>query len=228
MIAATLEVERGCENLFKRGRSDGFKDYPDYGQYLPEGYMHAFICGLPFLWAEKKYWYMDARDLPWDLIIPFVDEYNKKRVEILRVLYLMLDESMSGWRPKTSKRGGLPNITHEPRKPVPLGTMLRNAVECVTGIFVHHDIAQTTSEQWQKKYLNPPVASCLPKVESISYHTAEVLRQAEDSNVEEGGWVGGDAWFGSVESCVELRKRRNLYSTFIVKQNLKFFPMQVS
>ena len=26
--------------------------------------------------------------------------------------------------------------------------------------------------------------------EDISYHTAEVLRQAENANVVEGGWVG--------------------------------------
>lgn len=228
MIAATLEVERGCENLFRRGQSDGYKDFPDYGQHLPINYMKAFICGLPFLWAEKKYWYMPARDLPWDLIFPFVNEYNKKRLEILRVIYLVLDESMSGWRPKTSKTGGLPNISYEPRKPVPLGTMLRNAVECVTGIFVHHDISQSPTDQWKKKWLSPPVASSLPKTEHISHHTAEVLRQAEESEVEKGGWVGGDAWFGSIESGVELMKRLGLFSTFIVKQNLKYFPMEVS
>jgi len=50
---------------------------------------------------------------------------------------LMLDESMSAWRPKTSKYGGLPNYTFEPRKPVPLGTMFKNAVECITGIFMY-------------------------------------------------------------------------------------------
>ena len=55
----------------------------------------------------------------------FFDEYNEKRNNLLRVIYLILDESMSGWRPKTSKTGGLPNISHEPRKPVDLGTMMK-------------------------------------------------------------------------------------------------------
>ena len=62
--------------------------------------------------------------------------------------------------------------------------------------------------------------------EKVSYHTAEVLRQAEESEVIEGGWVGGDAWFGSVESSVELMRRKKVFSTFIVKQNLNYFPMQ--
>ena len=43
----------------------------------------------------------------------------------------------------------------------------------------------------------------------------------------DGGWVGGDAWFGSIESCIELKRRCGVYSTFIVKQNIKYFPMQV-
>eukprot|EP00957_Ditylum_brightwellii_P003228 245848-Ditylum_brightwellii.AAC.1 len=63
---------------------------------------------------------------------------------------------MSGWRPKTSKTGGQPHISYKPRKPVPLGTMVRNSVECVTGIFVNHDMVQGSLQQLKKKYTNPP------------------------------------------------------------------------
>ncbi|KAL7549478.1 hypothetical protein ACHAWF_012745 [Thalassiosira exigua] len=227
MIAACLEVDSGVENLWKRGQSDGYKDYANYGQHIPVNYFRAFICGFPALWADKKYWHLPARDVPWEYISTFVDEYNEKRTTLLRVIYLMLDETMSGWRPKTSKTGGFPHITHEPRKPVSLGTMLRNGVECITGIFVHHDIVRASAEQWEKKYSNPPTRSHLPKRENIQYHVAEVLRQAEESGIEAGGWVGGDAWFGSINSCVELYKRLGVFSTFIVKQNLNYFPMQV-
>ena len=52
----------------------------------------------------------------------------------------------------------------------------------------------------------------LTRGEMVSYHTAEVLRQAEGANVVRGGWVGGDAWFGSIESCIELKKHLGLYS----------------
>ena len=41
---------------------------------------------------------------------------------------------MLAWRPKTSATGGLPNDTFEPRKPKPLGTMLKNGVEATTGV----------------------------------------------------------------------------------------------
>ncbi|KAL7537556.1 hypothetical protein ACHAWF_005802 [Thalassiosira exigua] len=227
MISACLEVETGIGNLWKRWQSDGYKDYPNYGQHIPINYFKAFVCGFPALWTDKKYWHLPARDLPWEYISSFVKEYNNKRTALLIVVYLMLAETMAGWRPKTSNTGGLPNITHEPRKPVSLGTMLRNGVECITGIFVHHDIVRGAVEQWDKKYSNPPTESHLPKREMIQYHVAEVLRQAEESNVEAGGWVGGDAWFGSINSCVELYKRLGMFSTFIVKQNLNYFLMQV-
>ena len=64
----------------------------------------------------------------------------------------MLDESMSGWRLKTSKLGGLPNYTYKPWKLILLGTMFRNGVECITGLFMHHDPVQGPEKQKMKKY----------------------------------------------------------------------------
>ena len=39
------------------------------------------------------------------------------------LILLIIDESMSAWCPKTSKLGGIPNISYEPRKPIQLGTI---------------------------------------------------------------------------------------------------------
>ena len=61
--------------------------------------------------------------------------------------------------------------------------------------------------------------------QTIPVHTAEVLRQVANSNVRaDGGWVGGDAWFGSVASCVAVWKELSVDSTFVVKQNDGLFP----
>ncbi len=56
---------------------------------------------------------------------------------------------------------------------------------------------------------------------------AETLRQCESANLVDGGWVGGDAWFGSIPCVVELKQKLNIYSTFIIKQNVQYFPLQV-
>ncbi|KAL3800329.1 hypothetical protein HJC23_003625 [Cyclotella cryptica] len=79
MVTAVLEVSRGVKNLWLYGASAGMKSYPNYGQYIPIDYMKAFLHGLPYMWAYKKYYDVEPNMLPFDCIQPFVDEYNKLR-----------------------------------------------------------------------------------------------------------------------------------------------------
>ncbi len=123
------------------------------------------------------------------------------------------------------KTGRLPNITFEPRKPKPLGTMFRNGVEATTGIMVMQDIVQGADAQREKRYIGDE--SSLLNREPIMVHVAETLRQCESANVVEGGWVGGDAWFGSIPCVVELKKKLGIFSTFIIKKNVQYCPLQV-
>lgn len=223
MIAATLEVEGGIENLWKRGEGHGFRDNPDFGQYIPQNYFEAFVAGFPQLWSPREHWYVD--NVPWDAFLPLLKAFNGKRQDLVSSTYLVLDESMSAWRPKTSKFGGLPNITYEQRKPKPLGTMLKNGVEATTGIMVYQDVVQQKEVQQAKKYNGDE--SSLPLGEPILQHVGEVLRQCEGANLADGGWVGGDAWFGSIPAVVELKKKKNVYSTFILKQHIQYCPKQI-
>jgi hypothetical protein len=80
----------------------------------------------PFAWQHKKYWYEDTRDIPWDIFLPCLTQFNNKRQQLLKSMMLLLDESMSGWRPKSTKLGGFPDITYGPRKPKPI---FKNGVE---------------------------------------------------------------------------------------------------
>jgi hypothetical protein len=113
---------------------------------------------------------------------------------------MLVDESMSGWRPKTTKLGGLPNCTFEPRKPVPLGTMFRNGVECISGVLVVQDV---NPEQQALKTYHGDI-SALPDKSTIPAHTAEVLHLVDGAKIPKGGWVGGDSWFRSVTTAVEV------------------------
>ena len=71
------------------------------------------------------------------------------------------------------------------------------------------------------------MTSHLPHGELIQKHVTEVLWQAEGANVKKGRWIGGDAWFGSVNAAVELKCRLGINSTFIVKQNKNYCPIDV-
>ena len=135
LIAAATEFETGY-NLWKAGPGMGRKALPDFGKYVSEHELKCFISVAPFLFADKRWWFEDKRDIQWDMFNATVKKFNERRQQLLVSFLLMLDESMIAWKPKTSKFGGLPNITYKPRKPIDLGTMLRAATECVLALQV--------------------------------------------------------------------------------------------
>jgi hypothetical protein len=218
---AATEPFTGIANLWKTGKSKGRHNYPDFGKYMPINYFKAFCSATPYAWADPKYWYLDARDNPWDVFTLCLSSFNEKRQRLIKTVLLLIDESISGWRPKTKKLGGLPNYTFEPRKPVPLGTMFRNGVECITGLLVVQDVVQNSEQQSRKDYSF--VRSNLPDKSIILAHIAEVLRLVEGADIPQGGWVGGDSWFGSVMSAVEVGLRFGVNSTWIIKQNQQWY-----
>jgi hypothetical protein len=183
LLAAVGEVKTGVDNLWKRGSCPGGRrDYADFGRYVPEKMFKCWQSAAPLMWADRKFWYEESRNKTWDVFTPVLTAYNAKRSRIMRTSLLMIDESMSGWRPKTSKKGGLPNITFEPRKPVPLGTQLRNGVECYTGCMVFQDVVQNVEEQQRKDYFYTDIDNQVPRMSSlpvraeIQAHVAEVMR----------------------------------------------------
>jgi hypothetical protein len=142
----------------------------------------------------------------------------------MKTLFPILDDTMSGWQPKTSKLGGLPNFTFEPRKPVPLGTMFKYGAECLTGIMAFQDVVQNTEVQKEKQFYGEK--SHLPNSVAIGTSTADILWIIEGSALQEGGWIGGDARFGSVMTAVEAAIHFRVKSTWIVKGNMALYPME--
>jgi hypothetical protein len=53
------------------------------------------MCAFSYMWCDERYWCEDPRNLSWVVIAQFVDEYNGMRTNLLNVIYLVLDESMS-------------------------------------------------------------------------------------------------------------------------------------
>ena len=140
-------------------------------------------------------------------------------------LVMLLDESMSGWRPNSSKLEGLSNISFEPRKPVPLGAMFKNGVECISGVFTYQGVVMGVEVQQHKTYFGDN--SIVPGQQIIPSHSAKVMRQVDGANVPPNGWVGGDAWFSSVGTAIKVYKKYNMHSTFVIKNNTYLYPMEV-
>jgi hypothetical protein len=71
---------------------------------------------------------------PWNMVKLLVDGYNNNRHDwVAASVRKMLDESMSAFRPRTSKTGCFPNISYILRKPEPLGTEFKTIACTVTG-----------------------------------------------------------------------------------------------
>jgi hypothetical protein len=213
LIKAASECHKGIDNLWADGNGAGAREYPAYGQYIPKHYIKAFFHVLPLLWAPEEYWFRDQRELPWDVVKLLFEEINALRCLLLCILFLVLDESMYGFRPKTSPHGGLPNISFEPRKPVSLGSMVRNGLDAITGIFAFRDPVEDMTSQRLKPFMQSNNTMHTPGGGDLPVCTAEVLRQVKGSGLVKGGWVCGDAWFGSVVSAVELKIRLGVYSS---------------
>ena len=215
----------GVDNFFKTDGAGitGRKSAPAFGRYMHVNKFKCIGSALPYAWAEKMYWFMPVGSVPWEVFMPILDSLCEKRKDLIKATFLLLDESMSGWCPKTSKYGGLPNYIFEGRKPVSLGSMLRDAVEVMSGVLMYLDPAMSPERQQVKvTECGPPELT--PSNATINAGCAEAIRATKASKVPAGGWVGGDAWFGSVMTCLELKQRLGVYSTWVVKNCTHLFP----
>ncbi len=71
--------------------------------------MKASCSAASYCWAKEEFWYLPQQDTPWDVCIPCLTEWNNVWKNLVHAAMILIDESMSGWHPKTSKLGGLPN-----------------------------------------------------------------------------------------------------------------------
>lgn len=71
---------------------------------------------------------------PWYMIRLLLDGYNSnRRRTVASSRNKTFDEAMSGFRPRTTKLGNLPNLSNIPRKPIPVGTEIKVAACAVSG-----------------------------------------------------------------------------------------------
>ena len=167
---------------------------------------------LPFIFENDSLKEVD----PWWKFKTAVNSFNAIRKERCISSYLkVFDESMSAWRPRTSKTGGLPNISFILRKPEPLGTEFKNICCGETGIMQCLEICRGKEGMKEKRLQRELGATA-----ACTVRLTELCHQEQHSPKD---LVMGDAWFGSVKAATELAKR-NSASILQVKTNHKLFP----
>jgi len=104
LIAGATEMENGIESLWKRMKKRHCL-YPHFGRLMRLNEMKAFCSAAPYCWSDEVHWYSPQCDTPWDVFLPYIFEFNDRCQCLIKTMLLMLNESMSGWHPKTSKLG---------------------------------------------------------------------------------------------------------------------------
>ena len=234
----------GVQDYWRAGKLDSGLQAADFGQHMVVNVNRFLAAALPYMWADKTFWHRDKRDKPWEIFMPFIEAWNDKQAALFDSYSLTVtDESMFARVPKTSKLGGLPNYTFEPRKPKPLGTMVKGTAKEIAQLAVYGDPSMTPSVQDRKPFSQSK--SLLPEdagTNNVHKVTeAETICQAYYSGMDTTSvrWMGRDAWFGSVAACLVLRNQvvtfvddkgeeyqqpLDVESLFIIKNNVALFP----
>lgn len=104
LIAGSTERGNGVQNLWKRGFRSDQSQYADFGQYIDLITFRAFLSAIPFVWADKKYWYCDTEETPWEVLMPCLRSFNEQRKSLL-VSYRATGK-------KVMSKSSLSNSTH--------------------------------------------------------------------------------------------------------------------
>jgi hypothetical protein len=108
--------------------------------------------------------------------------------------------------------GSAPHLTYLPRKPTPLGLMLKTIVDGDTGIMLGAEIDEGKDAMRKKKFRDP-----------WGHTTATTLRLAEPFFGKKKILIA-DAWFGGLRCSYALMKLGGTRSVMNVKTNTKGYP----
>ena len=161
IYAASTRAESGI-NLWRVSRTG--KHYlnapANFGQYMNLHRFKTIRKWFHFCFAET-----DSRSTdPWYKFAGGVNQYNRIRKQMFpKVRILVLDESMCGWCPRTTKHGGLPHLTFQKRKPVSLGTELKISCCGTTGMIISIELQRGKKPMKFSKY-NAQYGHCTGQV----------------------------------------------------------------
>ena len=223
-LLAAIPSEQGGEQLWETACMKGVCARPELGKIMKlkrfkqlKGLYPAAFAASEETTEHSGNWSpiegVSATNDPWKQIQLLVNDFNatikKNYVSSDR---LCLDESMSAWRPRQDKYGGLPHISFIKRKPKPLGTEFKSVADAESGIMLHLEIQRGKGEMNDAAY----------KTE-LGATAACTKRLAEATSNGECDTFYGDSWFASAKTANEIKKLGHHF-VGIVKTAHRNFP----
>ena len=151
----------------------------------------------------------DAVEDEWWPVIRGVNHFNESRKRLIpNGPVLVIDESMCGWKPRTSKYGGLPHLSHIKRKPVPIGTELK-VIGCASpNVLKGIKIQRGKIPMSTQPYVNRFGASAACTLRLLDLVEDPITTTISDTAQ---GWLNvqrevvvGDSWFSSMKACFQV------------------------
>lgn len=132
---ARLEGRKG--DVWDTKEPEGYGRKVNMSQYMMKYRFEQIKSYIPFLFANEQ----RRGEDPWWQFSEAVEEYNKNRQNtVLASSLKVFDESMSAYRPRTTKTGNLPHLSKIDRKPEPLGTELKVTASCFLNLCIYLEI----------------------------------------------------------------------------------------
>lgn len=231
LIVVAGAVGKGGNQIFEKEEDNwkqGFQKVTapcDFSKYMSLRRFEDIKCYFPMAFADlsKSDSLNVANYDPWYMISNFVKLFNENRyLKVAASNVKLLDETMSAWRPRKSKLGGLPNISFILRKPEPLGTEFKTGCCSETGIMLWMEIQRGKTEmpRWSEGFREfGATASCTIRAAD---HMANGGQRLTD---ERSNLFYGDSWFASVKTADQLKE---LGHDFVgpVKTSHALFPKE--
>lgn len=221
LLLATVQSSGGMKGVFHMEETEGIISRVPATKYMNES---------RFKWIKKRW--MSQFELPlddagkeankWWPVGYLVHGFNMNRQQTVASSRVKtLDESMSAFRPQTTKTGNLPNISFILRKPEPLGTELKTvASKGSNGPIIWAEVQEGKTGMKNKQHYSTYGATC-----------ACVLRLA--AGTKDGGQKPdplirnlfyGDSWFASFKTAVAVTEELNCEFLGPIKTNHAKFP----
>lgn len=158
--------QRG-KDLWKKEVFQSCTAAPDFSVHMIEKRFAVIRKYAPFAFADLT---QVDRD-PWMMLQPVVSAFNENRRRTIRHSGVLVeDESMSAWKPRASRLGGLPNISFIARKPKPLGTEFKSIADGLSRVMLHLEIQMGRKVMPSKKYskaLGATAGCCVRMAEAV-------------------------------------------------------------
>ncbi|GAX16789.1 hypothetical protein FisN_UnNu081 [Fistulifera solaris] len=210
IIFAACPCQKGGAKLFEQSDLDFMFSTINFGTeglgFMSKSRFFTISANVCYAFYDNE-----QTDDPWHPILGLLNGYNENRKRtVASSSKIVLDESMSPFKPRTTKTSSLPHLQFILRKPKPLGVEYKNAICPKTKMILFQEV-QRGKEPMRKAELSQLIgtnAACAIRLILGSVYCGAGSHGERSAALDQGRryLATGDSWFGSAKTaeCVKL------------------------